>query len=103
MSKKLLLLLITLTTFTNVSYASFPSVDIVTNNVSTDNFPEIEEILGPIFALGMLFLSIYFPIWYFKKRRNAPIFINRMHVVLLILIEILILMFISLIVIGASI
>ncbi len=48
--KKLLLLLITLTTFTNVSYASFP----VTENTQTEVVATIEKIQSPESVLYMM-------------------------------------------------
>ena len=63
--KKLLLLLITLTTFVNVSYASFPVVASFENKLST-NIP-IGEILGPLFGLTLLVTAFYIFNRFFRK------------------------------------
>lgn len=63
--KKLLLLLITLTTFVNVSYASFPVVASLENKLSK-NIP-IGEILGPLFGLTLLVTAFYILKRFFRK------------------------------------
>lgn len=63
--KKLLLLLITLTTFVNVSYASFPVVASLENKLSK-NIP-IGEILGPLFGLTLLVTVFYILKRFFRK------------------------------------
>jgi len=63
--KKLILLLITLTTHTNVSYASFP---VTTNNVS-DTVPVTPILLGILFFTGFGF-AIYFLFRLYKNSFN---------------------------------
>ena len=63
--KKLLLLLITLTTIVNVSYASFPVVDSL-ENILSKNIP-IGEILGPLFGLTLLVTAFYILKRFFRK------------------------------------
>ena len=63
--KKLLLLLITLTTFVNVSYASFPVVASLENKLSK-RIP-IGEILGPLFGLTLLVTAFYILKRFFRK------------------------------------
>ncbi len=61
--KKLILLLITLTTLTNVSYASFP---VLLENKTANKIP-IGEILGPLAGLTILFIAFYILRRFFRK------------------------------------
>jgi hypothetical protein len=65
MMKKLILLLISLTTLTNVSFASFPVVASLKNKLS-ENIP-IGEVLGPLFGLTLLVTAFYILKRFFRK------------------------------------
>ena len=61
--KKLILLLITLSTFTSASYASFP---VLLENKTANKIP-IGEILGPLAGLTILFIAFLILRRFFRK------------------------------------
>ena len=62
--KKLLLLIITITTFTNVSYASFP----IDNNISANNDPTTDSWIPIVILFWLLAIIIPIIIIRFIKR-----------------------------------